>query len=116
MALLRSGDARLNDAANPSLSLESRFDLTYNAAHALALAALRRLGYRSWSRTPLWHHEADDDVGPLRAGQLLAQVAAQRSAEAGVDDDAQVATSGLRQRAPSRRSRFAGHRQAGSEP
>jgi hypothetical protein len=48
--LIRSGEARLLDAANPHLSLESRFDLAYNAAHALALAALRRLGYRSESR------------------------------------------------------------------
>ncbi len=48
--LIRSGGARLNDAANASLSLESRFDLAYNAAHALALAALRRRGYRSESR------------------------------------------------------------------
>lgn len=32
------------------LAIESRFDLTYNAAHALALAALRRLGYRSENR------------------------------------------------------------------
>lgn len=48
--LVRSGGARLRDAANPSLSLESRFDLAYNAAHALALAALRRRGYRSESR------------------------------------------------------------------
>jgi hypothetical protein len=48
--LIRSGEARLLDASNRSLSLESRFDLAYNAAHALALAALRRLGYRSESR------------------------------------------------------------------
>lgn len=48
--LLRSGAARLADAANPDLALESRFDLAYNAAHALALAALRRLGYRSQNR------------------------------------------------------------------
>jgi len=48
--LQRSGEARLSDAANPDLSLESRFDLAYNAAHALALAALRRLGYRSANR------------------------------------------------------------------
>ncbi len=47
--LRRSGEARLSDAANPDLSLESRFDLAYNAAHALALA-LRRLGYRSPNR------------------------------------------------------------------
>lgn len=39
--LLRSGLARLADAGVVSLSLESRFDLAYNAAHALSLAALR---------------------------------------------------------------------------
>lgn len=44
--LLRSGSARLVDAGIDSLSLESRFDLAYNAAHALCLAALRRTGFR----------------------------------------------------------------------
>lgn len=44
--LLRSGHARLKDANNDSLSLDSRFDLAYNAAHALCLAALRRHGFR----------------------------------------------------------------------
>lgn len=48
--LIRSGLARLKDAANDSLSLEGRFDLAYNAAHALCLAALRRHGYRSANR------------------------------------------------------------------
>ncbi|MGH8623553.1 MAG: hypothetical protein ACRET3_15585 [Burkholderiales bacterium] len=48
--LVASGAARLTDAANPALSPESRFDLAYNAAHALALAALRHRGYRSESR------------------------------------------------------------------
>ena len=48
--LQRSGEARLADAAKEDLSLESRFDLVYNAAHALALAALRRLGYRPQNR------------------------------------------------------------------
>lgn len=48
--LLRSGLARLHDAGNISLSLESRFDLAYNAAHALCLAALRRKGYRASNR------------------------------------------------------------------
>ncbi len=33
-----------------SLALESRFDLAYNAAHALCLAALRRKGYRASNR------------------------------------------------------------------
>ncbi len=49
-ALIRSGEARLTDGGNASLALESRFDLAYNAAHALALAALRRYGYRSENR------------------------------------------------------------------
>ena len=48
--LLRSGQRRLDDAGRTELSLESRFDLGYNAAHALALAALRVQGYRSDSR------------------------------------------------------------------
>jgi hypothetical protein len=48
--LCRSGLVRLNDADNASLSLESRFDLGYNAAHALCFAALRLQGYRSGNR------------------------------------------------------------------
>ena len=48
--LLYSGEARLKDAANATLSIESRFDLAYNAAHALSLAALRFHGYRSENR------------------------------------------------------------------
>ena len=48
--LLRTGRARLMDAGNAALSLESRFDLAYNAAHALCLAALRRKGYRPSQR------------------------------------------------------------------
>ncbi|CAG9183892.1 hypothetical protein LMG23992_05100 [Cupriavidus laharis] len=49
-ALLRSAEIRLGDAQNVSLSIESQFDLVYNAAHAAALAALRRHGYRSDNR------------------------------------------------------------------
>lgn len=48
--LVRSAQRRLKDAKNESLSLESRFDLAYNAAHAYALAALRFHGYRSDNR------------------------------------------------------------------
>jgi hypothetical protein len=44
--LLRTGSARLTDATKPTLALESRFDLAYNAAHALCLAALRMKGFR----------------------------------------------------------------------
>ncbi|MBQ0935677.1 hypothetical protein [Ideonella paludis] len=48
--LLRTGRARLLDAANTALAIESRFDLAYNAAHALCLAALRAKGYRASNR------------------------------------------------------------------
>ena len=34
LGLLRSGDARLKDAAKAQLALESQFDLAYNAAHS----------------------------------------------------------------------------------
>jgi hypothetical protein len=48
--LVRSGMARLKDAGAKGLALESRFDLAYNAAHALCLAALRWHGYRPGNR------------------------------------------------------------------
>lgn len=48
--LVKSGLVRLKDAQQSSLSPESRFDLAYNAAHALSLAALRWHGYRSENR------------------------------------------------------------------
>jgi hypothetical protein len=48
--LLRSGRERLKDARNEALAFSSRFDLAYNAAHALSPAALRWQGYRSDNR------------------------------------------------------------------
>jgi hypothetical protein len=48
--LLRTGIARLVDATNDALAIESRFDLAYNAAHSLCLAALRKAGYRASNR------------------------------------------------------------------
>ena len=48
--LIQSGNVRLKDAGLEALSQESRFDLSYNAAHALSLAALRHFGYRSDNR------------------------------------------------------------------
>lgn len=48
--LLRSADKRLRDAKNPDLADDSRFDLAYNAAHSLALAALRAHGFRAENR------------------------------------------------------------------
>jgi hypothetical protein len=48
--LIRSATVRLIDAEKADNSLESRFDLAYNAAHALCLAALRHAGYRARNR------------------------------------------------------------------
>jgi hypothetical protein len=48
--LVRSGLSRLKDAENDTISLDSRFDLAYNAAHALSLAALRHCGFRPTKR------------------------------------------------------------------
>jgi hypothetical protein len=48
--LMHSGMTRLADAEKTTNSLESRFDLAYNAAHALCLAALRWHGYRAVNR------------------------------------------------------------------
>ena len=48
--LLRSGRSRLHDSHNTDVSLEGRFDLAYNASHALCLAALRWHGYRPGNR------------------------------------------------------------------
>lgn len=44
--MLRTGKRRLDDARQEVLSIESRFDVAYGAAHAFCLAALRWHGYR----------------------------------------------------------------------
>lgn len=49
-ALIQSSLARLNDPTNISIAIDSRFDLAYNAAHGLCLAALRWHGYRANQR------------------------------------------------------------------
>ena len=48
--LVRSAGRKLPDAQNAALSPDSRFILAYDAAHSLALAALRWNGFRSENR------------------------------------------------------------------
>ena len=48
--LLHAARLKLQDAQIESLSLESRFELAYSAAHSFSLAALRSQGYRSENR------------------------------------------------------------------
>jgi hypothetical protein len=50
LGMLAAARSRLKDAQNQDLDPDSRFDLAYGAAHRLALAALRREGYRSENR------------------------------------------------------------------
>ena len=42
--LMRSARDRLKDAGNAPLSFASRFDLAYNAAHALSQTSLNKCG------------------------------------------------------------------------
>ncbi len=63
--LIKSAKARLKDADLTSLSIESRFDLTYNSAHSIALAALRKKGFRANNRFIVFQALADTmNVGP----------------------------------------------------
>lgn len=69
--LLRSGRIRLADARNAANALESRFDLAYNAAHSLSLAALRWHGFRSEDRYLVFQaleHTLGSSFGPPSIG------------------------------------------------
>src|SRR5882757_547354 len=76
--MVKSARTRLADAQNKSLDPDSQFDLAYSAAHRLALAALRRQGYRSENRITVFQtivhtgrfgscRRADLSQGPQRA-------------------------------------------------
>lgn len=63
--LVRSGLERLGDAEREANSVDGRFDLAYNAGHALSLAALRYHGYRSSNRYVVFQVLPDTlGVGP----------------------------------------------------
>ena len=50
MGLIQRALVKIEDFKHPGLSIETRFDVIYGAAHALCLAALKNAGYRSESR------------------------------------------------------------------
>ena len=77
--LVRSGTVRLTDAANSALSIEGRFDLAYNAAHALALAALRHRGYRSANRYVVFQALAHTLALPSETWRVLAKAHERRN-------------------------------------
>jgi hypothetical protein len=69
--LIRSATRKRQDAALSGLGEESRFDLLYNAAHALALAALRRHGYRSDNRVLVFQALAHTVSFPAAKWRIL---------------------------------------------
>ena len=77
--LLRSAEERLKDAARADLSYSSRFDLAYNAAHAFALAALRRSGYRSDSRYLVFQTLPHTTGMPAEKWRILAKAHERRN-------------------------------------
>jgi len=50
VGLIQRGLVKIEDFKHPDLSIETRFDIIYGAAHALCLAALKNAGYRSENR------------------------------------------------------------------
>lgn len=77
--LLDSGLARLADAGHETLSFDSRFDLAYNASHALALYALRRLGYRCDQRYLVFQTLSHTTGMPVEVWRVLAKAHERRN-------------------------------------
>ena len=97
--LRRSGEARLRDAGNVTLSPESRFDLAYNAAHALSLAALRWHGYRSENRYVVFQCLTHTLSLPAEQWRVLDQAHRKRNLaeyEGDVEIDSELLTALLR--------------------
>jgi hypothetical protein len=77
--LLASAISRLTDAGNDGLSFDSRFDLAYNAGHALALFALRRMGYRSDNRYLVFQCLPHTTGLPVETWRVLAKAHERRN-------------------------------------
>jgi hypothetical protein len=91
--LVRSGSVRLKDAQNAGNSREGRFDLAYNAAHALSLAALRWHGYRSEHRYTVFQSLAHTLELPAAQWRVLDQAHRKRNLaeyEGDLDIDAEL--------------------------
>ena len=78
--LRASAESRLPDAERKELSYHSRFDLAYSAAHALALFALRRMGYRSDNRYLVFQALAHTTELPVASRRVLAKAHERRNA------------------------------------
>ena len=77
--LIATARARLSDAQREELAEESRFDLAYNAAHALALAALRWHGFRAEKRYLVFQALPHTLGSPVATWRLLAKCHEERN-------------------------------------
>lgn len=77
--LIRNAARRLEDAGNDKLHAESRFDLAYAAAHSVAVAAVRRLGYRASDRQVVFQALAHTLGTPASTWRVLAKCHEQRN-------------------------------------
>ncbi len=77
--LMCSGRSRLADTERSELAFESRFDPAYNAAHALALYALRRRGYRSENRYLVFQTHPETAGLPAGHWRVLAKAHEKRN-------------------------------------
>jgi hypothetical protein len=85
--LLDSARVRLADAASTALAFVSRFDLAYNASHALALYALRRAGYRCDARYLVFQTLPHTLGLPAEVWRVLAKAHERRNQGAGAAGD-----------------------------
>lgn len=88
--LRKLGEQRLTDSAHKGLSFAGRFDSAYNAAHAFALHALRRQGYRSDSRYLVFQALAHTVGLPGETVRVFAKAHERRNAavyEGAVEED-----------------------------
>lgn len=69
--MLEMARTRLADAQLSRLSLEGRFTSAYNAAHAVALAALRWHGYRSENRYTVFQCLAHTVIWPANRWRVF---------------------------------------------
>ena len=72
--LLRYGRGSLKDAGREALEIASRFQLAYEGAHSLALAALRWCGYRPRNKRYIVFQCLPHTLGGEKAGgRILAE-------------------------------------------
>jgi hypothetical protein len=90
---------QVSSRRSPPTPIKSRFDLAYNAAHALSLAALRRAGFRSTNRYVVFQALPHTLGLPPIVWRVLATAHGARNAaeyEGGLEIDDRIVTDTVR--------------------